>query len=253
MKLVAQIQLKPTEHQHGLLKATLERANAACNAISDYAWRHQIFSHFALHKEVYATIREQFSLSAQMVVRCLAKVGDAYKLDKATKRTFKEHGSIAYDDRILKYRTDKQVVSIWTLPGRETISYVCGERQRELVEHQRGESDLVYHRGKWYLLATCEIDEPTPAEVDRFLGVDRGVTNLATDSDGEIYQGDLVEARREWIARRRKEIQQVGTKSARKRLRKLAGNQDRFQRHVNHYISKLSSFAVPAGTLPMLT
>jgi hypothetical protein len=35
MKLVAQIQLKPTEDQHGLLLPTLERANAACNAISD--------------------------------------------------------------------------------------------------------------------------------------------------------------------------------------------------------------------------
>src|SRR5438094_4804154 len=111
-------------------------------------------------------------------------------------------------------------VSIWLLPGREAIPYVCGDRQRELLEHQRGESDLVYHRGKWYLLATCELDEPTPAEVDRFLGVDRGVVNLATDSDGEIFQGDLVEARREWISRRRKEIQQVSTKSARKRLRK---------------------------------
>jgi hypothetical protein len=44
MKLVAQLQLKPTEHQHQLLKATLERANIACNAISDYAWENQVFS-----------------------------------------------------------------------------------------------------------------------------------------------------------------------------------------------------------------
>src|SRR5436305_1921475 len=97
MKLVAQIQLKPTEHQHLLLKATLERANAACNAISDYAWEHQMFSHYALHKEVYALIRSDFSLTAQMVVRCLAKVGDAYKLDANAKRYFKEHGAICYD------------------------------------------------------------------------------------------------------------------------------------------------------------
>jgi putative transposase len=80
--------------------------------------------------------------------------------------------------------------------------------------------------------------EPTPAEVDRFLGVDRGLLNLAADSDGEIDQGDLLDARREWIARRSKEIQQVGTKSARKRRRKVAGKQARFHRHVNHCISK---------------
>src|SRR5258708_40346686 len=122
---------------------------------------------------------------------------------------------------------DKQVVSIWTLPGREPIPYVCGERQRELLKHQKGESDLVYHLGKWYLLATCEIDEPTPAEVDTWLGVDRGGINIAADGDGEIFQGGLVEARREWIARRRKELQKVGTQSARQQLPELACNQNR--------------------------
>ncbi len=238
MKLVAQIQLRPTEHQAMLLKTTLERANAACNAMSDYAWEHQEFGQYDLHHALYHDVRAGFSLTAQMVVRCISKVADAYKLDNTAKRVFKEHGSIAYDNRILKYHTDKQMVSIWTLPGREPIPYVCGAHQKELLKHQHGESDLVYHRGKWYLLATCELLEPTPAEVDHWLGIDRGIVNLAADSDGEIFQGDRVEARREWITRRRKELQQVGTKSARKRLRKLAGKQDRFQRHVNHCISK---------------
>lgn len=128
MKLVAQIQLKPTSHQAMLLKATLERANAACNAISEYAWAHKVFSQYDLHHALYQTIRSDFALTAQMVVRCISKVADAHKLDKQARRFFKEHGSIAYDSRILKYRTDKQFVSIWVLPGRETILYVCGER-----------------------------------------------------------------------------------------------------------------------------
>src|SRR5215217_2572962 len=238
MKLVAQLQLKPTDQQRLLLKATLERANAACNAISAYAWEQQTFGQYALHDALYHRLRAEFSLTAQLVIRCLSKVADAYKLDKHAKRHFKEHGSIAYDQRILTYHTAQQSVSIWTLSGREALAYVCGERQQELLKHQRGESDLVYHRGKWYLLATCELDDPTPAEVDRWLGVDRGVVNLAADSDGEIFQGDLVEARREWLTRRRQELQRCGTKSARKRLRQLAGQQDRFQRHVNHCISK---------------
>src|SRR5262249_18273874 len=102
MKLVAQIQLKPTEHQHHLLKATLERANAACNIVSAYAWTHKTFGQYDLHHALYTSLRADFSLTAQMVVRCISKVADAYKLDKANKRHFKAHGSIAYDSRILK-------------------------------------------------------------------------------------------------------------------------------------------------------
>lgn len=196
MKLVAQLKLKPTAAQHTLLKATLERANAACNAISAHAWKHQVFNQYAIHDALYYTLRRQFALSAQLVVRCLSKVADAYKTDKTTWCHFKEHGSIAYDARLLRYETDKQQVSIWMLPGREAIPYQCGERQKDLLTHQQGESDLMYHGGEWYLLATCEVEEPTPEQVEHWLGVDRGIVNLAVDSDGQVYQGDLVEARR---------------------------------------------------------
>lgn len=239
MKLTAQVKLTPTEPQHQLLKATLERANAACSYISEYAWAHKIFGQYALHEALYKVIRGQFDLTAQMVVRCIAKVADAYKVDRERKRVFKEHGAIAYDERILRWFTTNQQVSIWTLPGRETVPYVCGERQRELLAHQKGESDLVYHRGKWYLLTTCDIPDETPPEkIDGYLGVDRGIVNIAVDSDGNIYQGDLVEARRQFYANRRYILQKVGTKSAKRGLKKLAGRQARFQKYVNHCISK---------------
>jgi hypothetical protein len=36
-----------------------------------------------------------FNLSAQVVVSCIGKVADAYKLDRKTKRSFRPKGSIA--------------------------------------------------------------------------------------------------------------------------------------------------------------
>jgi putative transposase len=77
-----------------------------------------------------------------MVVRCIAKVADAYKLDRNSKRSFRQFGSVAYDARILKWRVDHQTVSIWSLAGRVNIRYVCGPRQAELLRTQQGESDL---------------------------------------------------------------------------------------------------------------
>ena len=126
MRLTIQLKLQPTPEQASALKRTLERANAACNSISRIAWESKTFRQFAVHKLVYQPVRETFELAAQMAVRCIAKVADAYKLDKKVMRSFTPHGAIAYDDRILSFALPKSEVSIWTLDGRQAIPFVCG-------------------------------------------------------------------------------------------------------------------------------
>ena len=59
-----------------------------------------------------------------MLIRQIAKVADAYKLDKKTKRSFKPLGSIAYDSGIMTYKPNN-VVSLWCIDGRQKINFVC--------------------------------------------------------------------------------------------------------------------------------
>jgi hypothetical protein len=108
----------------------------------------------------------------------------------------------------------------------------------ELVRTRQGESDLVYRKGKWYLLVTCNIDEPAPEDFDAILGVDLGIVNLATDSDGETHSGTQVEQLRIRHQQRRDRLQAVGTRSAKRRLKKNARKQRRFQANINHCIAK---------------
>lgn len=238
VKLIAQVKLLPTKEQANALKRTLMAANQACDFISDVAWSSLIFRQYDLHKRAYHMTRDTFGLSAQLVVRCIAKVADAYKLDKKKRRTFKSLGAIAFDDRILSWQIDNWIVSIWTVAGRQKISYTCGERQKRLLKSRIGETDLVYRKGQFYLLAVCEVPEPTPGDVDDVLGVDFGIANLATDSDGETFSGRKVEARRKWYADRRATLQKVGTRSAKRKLKQMSGRQRRFQADTNHCISK---------------
>jgi len=65
-----------------------------------------------------------------------------------------------------------------------------------------------------------------------------GVTNIATTSDGDIYTSATIEHNRRRYQRLRTQLQKRGTKSARRHLKKLAGRQRRFQKDVNHTISK---------------
>ncbi len=178
MKLVAQLKLLPSPQQAQALRRTLEAANNACSFISALAFQSRTFSRFALQKLCYQQLREQFGLSSQMAIRALAKVADAYKLDTRSRRSFRPLSSIAYDDRILSFALPASSVSLWTLEGRQSVRFVCGERQRRLLAGRKGESDLRYQRGEWYLLVTCEVEEPEPLDVEGVLGVDLGIVNL---------------------------------------------------------------------------
>jgi len=238
VKLVAQLKLLPTPEQADALRRTLETTNAACNFISQIAWDAQTFGKFAVQKLCYAAVREQFGLAAQMTIRALAKVADAYKLDTKRMRSFRPHAAIAYDDRILSYAIPASSVSIWTLDGRQRIPFVCGTRQRDLLATRQGETDLVFVRGAWYLFAVCDVDAPDPQDVDDVIGIDLGITNIATDSDGTIHSGRTVKSVRYRHRRLRNRLQKKGTLAAKRRLRKLAGQEYRFAKDVNHTISK---------------
>jgi predicted transposase len=124
MKLTLKIKLLPTDQQAILLLQTTRVANAACGAISEVAWQEKIFNKAKLHHKVYYPLRSTFKLSSQILIRSIAKVADAYALDKKTKRNFKPLGAIAYDARILTYRPNN-VVSLWCLGGRQKIDFVC--------------------------------------------------------------------------------------------------------------------------------
>lgn len=238
MKLIAQVKLLPSPEQANALRKTLEVANSACNYISIQAWDNKTFRQFPLHKLTYYAVKEMFQLTAQVVVRCISKVADSYKLDNKHKRTFKPHGAIAFDNRILTYKLDRMELNIWTVDGRQLMSFVCGKRQLELLKCQRGESDLCLVKDKFYLMVVCDVETPKPIDVEGVLGVDLGIVNIASDSDGGGFSGASIEDNRRKFEHRRANLQKKQTKSAKRKLKKISGIQSRFQKITNHTISK---------------
>jgi putative transposase len=115
---------------------------------------------------------------------------------------------------------------------------VYGEYQAGYLQRLKGQVDVVYRDGTFYLYATIDLPEDAPIHPTRFLGVDLGIANLATDSDGHSYTGAPIERVRQRCATHRQTYQATHTKSAKRRLKKLAGKQGRFQRWVNHTLSK---------------
>jgi len=116
MQSVTKLRLFASPDERRMLFATMERYNAACNAVSPVAFSERQFSNIGLQKRLYSHVRETFGLSAQMAQLAIRKVAGSYRSTKEaikeqnkvlaalgkplktlTELSFREHGAIGYD------------------------------------------------------------------------------------------------------------------------------------------------------------
>lgn len=241
--------LFPTSEQRHILLDTMHNFNEACNVLACFAFEHKVFNKFALQKQMYSQIRQDFHLGAQLAIRAIAKTVEAIKANRKKTRgpggqktsipTFKPTGAIVYDQRCFSFK-GLEAVSVLTLQGRQVIPLIIsGYHAGELAAFGvRGQADLIYTDGEFYLCVVVEVPEPTKHPTDDVLGVDLGLVNIATDSDHRYFSGAHVRNLRKRHAKARQRMQKKGTKSAKRLLKKRNRKEQRMMRDKNHCISK---------------
>jgi len=237
MKQTLFVRLEPDRVQFDALLETMRRFNEACNHTASAVYRLRTANKMKLQKHVYREIRERFGLSAQMTIRAIAKVCEVYKRDRSKKPTFRLYGAMVYDQRILSWKRLEQA-SILTLRGRIFVPIRIGECQKARMDRIRGQADLVLRNRKFYLAVVVDAPEATQYDPVGALGVDLGIVNLAVDSDGRTYKGEMVQKVMLRNERIRSKLQKRGSKSAKRHLKRLSGHEARYKRNVNHIISK---------------
>jgi IS605 OrfB family transposase len=239
MLVTEMLKLAPSPEQADALLATMRACNAAATRAAETAFKHRTANKIRLQSIVYAELREEFGVSSQMAVRAISKACEAYKRDKKIRPAFRPLGAIAYDQRILSWK-GRDRVSILTLGGRIIVPVIYQGRWLDVAGTTlRAAADLIYRDGQFYLAVVIDVPEPPQGpEPDEWLGVDLGIVNLATDSDGTTYSGKAVRAVRYRSRKLRARLRSKGTKSARRLLRKRRRKESRFARDVNHVISK---------------
>lgn len=195
----------PDAGQASVLERTLRTVNDAANWVSEVAFEHGVPREYELRKHTYAELKAR-GLGAQAAQHVVKKVRDSYTTLKANIRAgnlgpegsrrrrkaeskpvrFRPRAAQPYDDRCLSWQYDQQTVSIWTMDGRvKNVSFVCSAEALTMLQaHRQGESDLIERDGVFYLVATCDVPEAEQYEPAGFLGVDLGIVNIATTSDG---------------------------------------------------------------------
>jgi IS605 OrfB family transposase len=215
----------------------MEKFNEACNFISVFAYKKKTFGKIGIQKELYYEIREKYGLSAQMTVRAVGKVAESYKVDRKTLHEFDPHGAVVYDQRILSYKSADEI-SILTLYGRIEVGIQYGEYRKLEANRVRGQADLIYKHGIFYLMIVVDLPDSEPIDPEGVIGVDFGIVNLATTSDDMNYSGKKCTEVRQQYTIIKAVLQKVGTYSAKKHLKKISGRERRFKKDTNHCISK---------------
>ena len=134
---------------------------------------------------------------------------------------------MVYDERISRSPADR--ASLLTLDGRVEVPFRFGTYAEGMLQRTRGQADLLYRNDTFFLAITVDAPEPTPTDTDDFVGVDLGIISWRPPSDGEFLNYRLVPKHpmcnqvRARYGRFRQKLQQKGTKSAKRLLRKRSG------------------------------
>lgn len=240
MKLIKTVKckLQVDTETADILRETLSRFAKCCNDILAISKEYKTSNKVKLQHLCYYNLKAKYQLQANLIIRAIARVATALK-GKRPPKQFRPT-SMSLDARTFNFIEPKEEISISTHAGRKHIKLAIGNFQRGLLKGQKPKAaTLSYNRNKkvFYINITLEKEVIVPAGGNP-VGIDRGLYNIATTSNGQKFSGKAVMHTRKHYAHLRQRLQAKGTKSAKRRLRRLSGKESRWMRDTNHCISK---------------
>ena len=239
MKITIKCKLNPNNNQIKILDKTLSRCLDALNYISKIAWDNHCYNRVALHHLTYYKVKSKFKFSSQICCAIKDKVAFSYKTDKKKQHIFKQPILPLNFTRTVSLK-GFDIASISTLSDRQKIPLILGNYQRQMLSKaiKFSDSELIKQNKKFYLNIVIEVPDKPVKETKDIIGVDIGIKNLATCSTGDNFTGEQVQSVRNRYQALRSALQSKGTRSAKRHLKKISGREKRFQKNINHCISK---------------
>jgi IS605 OrfB family transposase len=254
-----QILVNPSDKQ--IICETMKAYSDACNYVSEYVYNTHNLNRYSVQEDTYYQIREVYGLRSQMAVSCVRTVIARYKTilenqKEWIKPVFRLPQLDLVWNRDYSLNAKNDIFSVNTLNGRIKVAFYKNGFEQYFSDNCKfGTAKLVNKHGKFFLHipVTYEISELNKSEISNVVGIDRGIRFLATtyDSNGKsvFYDGNTVKQKRANYKILRKQLQQVGTPSSRRRIKAIGQRENRWMNDINHCISKALVESNPSGSL----
>ena len=212
-----------------------------------------------LHKVQYETIKEECPSLPTGLIQCARDVAveavknwnvkrtklkqkNPKKAERMKRPSMKEKCTMRYDVRTITLRgsqltfstCDKRIKTIISIPEFFTERYSPSEGWKF-----KGANIGMDRKGRVFVNLIYECPDYDIVENDgKIVGLDRGVYNIVTTSEGVHYGAKDVRRVKRKYNHVRSELQEKGTRSAKRRLKAISGCEKRFVHDQNHCISK---------------
>ena len=208
-----------------LVLSTLQLERKFFNICSKRHFKSKTNSIVELHSKCYRFIRNKFPNSpSQIIIRAEHECLAVYKGNKKCGHILKKYPvkrklSLRLDKRLYSFKND--VFRITTIKGRVSCQYKKYPKIIELMSKYKIGDPLIFERNsKVYISFNFSIPDYNIV-TNKVLGVDLGISRIATTSEGNILQDKIFNGKKRKIRFLKRRLESKHSKSSKKHFKKI--------------------------------
>lgn len=152
----------------------------------------------------------------------------------------RKYSAIRYNARTFSAHLGKGFVTLATLGRRYKMSIKLPKCYTKYIDWKIRAATLKYDERSKRLVISMIVEQTTPSlrPPTTMLGVDTGILNHAVLSNNKFYSSSQIRSVKGRYQHLRAELQAKGTRSAKRKLKKIGNREQRFMRDVNRQVAK---------------
>jgi putative transposase len=234
------LELRPEEKASLLL--TLEDYSKVFSLVCQWSFENQKCGKMAVHRATYFNCRSMVpNLPSSLVESAKDVACEVMKrIDMKMRPKRKKRAAIRYSSRSAKAYLEGGYLSLSSSRGRIQAPFNLAECYHKYLNTEVRGGVLWYNKTMdcFFFGIIVFIPKPSFIEEGEVLGVDRGLKYAAVTSKNQFFLSNHIRNIKGKFAHLRAQLQAKGTRSAKRKLRKLSGRERRFITCQNHSIAK---------------
>lgn len=197
-----------------------------------------------VHAATYHKIRkEKPEIPSQVILRGTRSARSAYKSAKSNKHCIdvpceKKNLSIRLDKRIYKWNGRKIQITVADSRKRVEVELQLFSKTKELFDKYETSDPLIFLRkGRLFLAVTFKTEAPNVIDNSNCVGIDMGIKNILSVSDGRIYSSKQLLKRKREVKFLNNKLYSKKTKSSRRHARKRGKKERNFSKNFCHKLA----------------